>query len=169
MKIVGLTGGIASGKSTVTSLFTTSKGSNDSNRFIKRQVYVVDADTIARQVVEPGQPAYNALVQAFGPVILSKSSNHGASAHTSKSATIISGKKKCTHPIDRAVLGTLVFSDPDARSTVNACTHPYIRLEMLRQVLWAFLCMYAICLMDIPLLYESGLDRWMNHVIVVYW
>jgi dephospho-CoA kinase len=89
--VFGLTGGIASGKSTV------------GRRFAERKVPVLDADQIARQIVEPGTPGLAALIEAFGPGIL-----------------LPSGE------LDRKALAARVFGDPSQRATLNAITHPRI-------------------------------------------
>lgn len=128
-RIIGLTGGIASGKSSVGRLLR-SLGS-----------CVIDADEIARIVVEPGRPAYQKLVATFGPEILqaasadhlAKSVSASASASTSTSiSTSQSGSQgglASAAPIDRAKLAARVFSDPAARAQLNAITHPEIGKE----------------------------------------
>jgi dephospho-CoA kinase len=88
---VGLTGGIASGKSTVAHMFEA------------LGIPVVDADAIAREVVEPGQPAYHEILQAFGDDIRAPDGT-----------------------IDRKRLGAIVFEDRQARARLNAITHPRI-------------------------------------------
>jgi len=89
--IIGLTGGIACGKSTV------------AKRFAARGATLVDADVLAREVVAPGEPAYQALVKAFGEGIL-----------------------QADGAIDRPALGARVFADKQALATLNAITHPAI-------------------------------------------
>ncbi|KAJ3242019.1 hypothetical protein HDU81_008891 [Chytriomyces hyalinus] len=137
MRILGLTGGIATGKSTVSNILRAEK------------FPIVDADLIAREVVEPGTPGYRQIVSAFGTTVLQDETNPNS-------------------PIDRAKLGTRVFSDPDARAKVNAATHPYIRLEMLRQLLWHFLTGCSAVILDTPLLFEAHISRWVHLIIVVY-
>jgi dephospho-CoA kinase len=88
---VGLTGGIGSGKSTVAAMLE------------GRGALVVDADEIAREVVAPGAPAYEAVVARFGPAIL---------AHDGR--------------IDRPALARVAFADPEALADLNAITHPVI-------------------------------------------
>jgi dephospho-CoA kinase len=90
-RVIGLTGGIGTGKSSVARLLS------------DRGVPVVDADQVAREVVEPGQPALEAIVQAFGEGLL------GADGR-----------------LDRSALGERVFGDPEARATLEAITHPAI-------------------------------------------
>lgn len=122
-RIIGLTGGIASGKSSVGRLLR-SLGA-----------CVIDADEIARIVVEPGRPAYQKLVATFGPEILqAASADHlaksvSASASTSTSQSGSQGGLASAAPIDRAKLAARVFSDPAARAQLNAITHPEIGKE----------------------------------------
>jgi dephospho-CoA kinase len=89
--VVGLTGGIGSGKSAV------------ADRLVERGAVLIDADVIVREVVAPGGPAYQPLVDRFGPKILDE---HGE--------------------IDRPALAALVFADPAALADLNAVTHPAI-------------------------------------------
>ena len=91
MLLVALTGGIASGKSTV------------ARRLRERGAVIVDADQVARQVVEPGEPALESIVAAFGPGVLASDGS-----------------------LDRAALGAIVFSDPEGRQKLNAITHPAV-------------------------------------------
>lgn len=122
-RIIGLTGGIASGKSSVGRLLR-SLGA-----------CVIDADEIARIVVEPGRPAYQKLVATFGPEILqAASADHlaksvSASTSTSTSQSGSQGVLASAAPIDRAKLAARVFSDPAARAQLNAITHPEIGKE----------------------------------------
>src|SRR5262245_11677439 len=97
--IVGLTGGIASGKSTVAEMFR------------ELGIPVIDADLLAREVVEPGTPGLAALIQEFGPSILDNNS-----------------------ALDRAALGKIVFNDPAARERLNAITHPLIAQASQAQI-----------------------------------
>lgn len=118
-RIIGLTGGIASGKSSVGRLLR-SLGA-----------CVIDADEIARIVVEPGRPAYQKLVATFGSEILqAASADHLAKAmSTSTSQSGPQGVLASAAPIDRAKLAARVFSDPAARAQLNAITHPEIGKE----------------------------------------
>ncbi|KAJ3399653.1 hypothetical protein HDU80_007698 [Chytriomyces hyalinus] len=137
MRILGLTGGIATGKSTVSNILRADK------------FPIIDADLIAREVVQPGTPGHRRIVAAFGTTVLQDDTDPNS-------------------PLDRAKLGTRVFSDPEARAKVNAATHPYIRLEMLRQLLWHFLTGCSAVILDTPLLFEAHLSRWVHLIIVVY-
>ncbi|KAI6660597.1 Dephospho-CoA kinase domain-containing protein [Oopsacas minuta] len=135
MIIVGLTGGIATGKSTVSSSLA---------RF--GEVTIVDADLIAREVVEPGKPALKKIVSQFGTVVLC-SDGH----------------------LDRKAMGDIIFNDPISRLKLNNITHPYIQRTMLWQTFLAFLKGKKYVILDSPLLFESGkLYSYMNACVVVY-
>ena len=135
MILVGLTGGIATGKSTVSSSLA---------KF--EEVTVVDADLVAREVVEPGQPALDKIVSQFGGAVLS------ADGH-----------------LDRKALGDIIFKDPISRLKLNNITHPYIQRRMLWLAFVAFVRGKRYVLLDTPLLYESGkLYPYMHVCVVVY-
>lgn len=131
--IIGLTGGIASGKSTVSELLK------------ERRIPVVDADVIAREVVEPGKNAYQQIVAAFGSCIL-----------------LPNGE------IDRKALGEIVFSDEQQRQVLNGIVHPEVRKEMTRQAEEASQSGYELVVMDIPLLFESKLQYMVDKIVLVY-
>jgi dephospho-CoA kinase len=120
---VALTGGIGSGKSTVARLLV-SKGA-----------VLVDADAIAREVVEPGGPAYEAVVERFGDTVLAPDGT-----------------------IDRKALAGFVFSDPDALADLNAATHPAIGRVMAERRRAAHEA-GGIVVLDIPLLRASHRDE----------
>ena len=126
---IGLTGGIASGKSTVAELFAA------------RGVTVLDTDRIAREVVEPGQPALAALVQALGSDILDRDDR-----------------------LDRALLRRRIFADDAARRTVEGILHPAILEELGRQSV-AAPGPYQILV--IPLLVEGDRAGLFDRVLVV--
>ena len=139
MRLIGLTGGIATGKTSVRKLFQ--------EQF---KVAVIDADVIARQVVEPGTPGYRRIVKQFGDGILLPAQGQSAPQ------------------IDRAKLGALVFHDEEKRRQLNAITHAQIRKQMLKEILYYFITGEPAVLLDIPLLYETKLDRFCSKVVVVY-
>ncbi|ORY84851.1 hypothetical protein BCR37DRAFT_377681 [Protomyces lactucae-debilis] len=135
MLIVGLTGGIATGKSTVSNLLR-SKG-----------IPIVDADVIARQVVEPDQPAYNAILEAFG----------------SDTPDLLLPDKS----LNRPALGRRIFGDDKARKVLNSITHPAVQKAMLYETLRAYIRGAAICVLDVPLLFEGGLDAYCGVTVCV--
>jgi dephospho-CoA kinase len=126
---VALTGGIASGKSTVANLFA------------ELGVPLIDTDVIARQVVEPGQPALAAIVAAFGAEVLDADGR-----------------------LDRRRMRERIFSDPSARQRLEAIVHPAIRAEMERQSQAAG-GPYQILV--IPLLTEGGRRDHVDRVLLV--
>ncbi|KAK9729058.1 Dephospho-CoA kinase cab5 [Basidiobolus ranarum] len=133
MKIVGLTGGISTGKSTV-------------SRILSDAGYpIIDADLIAREILYPGKPAYNQIVKTFSTDVLQSNGE-----------------------IDRAKLGSIIFTDEKAREKLNRCTHPYVRRRMAELVLYYYITGHSMIFMDIPLLYETKLDKFMSCVMVVY-
>lgn len=127
---VGLTGGIAMGKSTV------------SNILRDRGAVIIDADAIAREVVEPGTPGFDQVVAEFGKGVLDPS---GA--------------------IDRPRLGALVFNDEAARKRLEAIVHPLVFLRIIELEEQA--PQDAIVVHDLPLLAESGRGSTFDAVVVV--
>ena len=126
----GLTGGIASGKSEV------------SRRLAGLGAVLIDADAVAREVVEPGTPGLAEIVQAFGPGILGPD---GA--------------------LDRPKLGEIVFSDAGLREKLNAIVHPLVSERMLEKERSA--PPGSVIVHDVPLLTENGLASLYDVVIVV--
>ncbi|HZW68293.1 MAG TPA: dephospho-CoA kinase [Pseudogracilibacillus sp.] len=130
--IIGLTGSIGTGKSTIT------------NKLKQLNIPVIDADLIAREVVEPGEPAYKEIVATFGEEILQENKR-----------------------LNREKLGSIVFSDEAKRKQLNSIIHPAIRAEMIAQR-DAYVAEEVPCVvLDIPLLYESKLSHFVEKVIVV--
>lgn len=130
---IGLTGSIASGKSTVSLMF------DDLN------IPVIDADKIAREVVYPGEEAYEKVVHTFGASIL----------HEDKT-------------LNRERLGEIVFADEMKRNQLNEIVHPAIRKSMIEKR-DAFVAEGEKCVvLDIPLLFESKLEHFVDKIIVVY-
>lgn len=131
--VIGLTGSIATGKSTV------------SNMFKQLNIPVIDADQIARDVVEPEQVALKEIVEAFGTNIL----------HDDGS-------------LNRKALGDIVFNDKEKLEILNGIVHPAIRNEMNRQK-EMYLAQNIPCIvLDIPLLFENKLDYLVDKILVVY-
>jgi dephospho-CoA kinase len=132
--VVGISGGIGSGKTTVTDLFVT------------YGITVIDADVIARQVVEPGTPALKSIVDKFGRSVLD---------HSGGSSLGI---------LDRAKLRTLVFNDSEIKNWLNQLLHPVIRQQMLLQTQQA---KSVYCLLSVPLLVENKLYEQVDRVVIV--
>jgi dephospho-CoA kinase len=132
MKILGLTGGIGSGKTVVGEMFA------------RLGAEIIDADQLAREVVEPGQPALEEIVQRFGSDILQPDGR-----------------------LDRARLGGIVFADASARAALNAITHPRIRQRM-EDAIAARKDRAGVLVLVIPLLYESARSSLVEEVIVVW-
>ncbi|RBY79151.1 dephospho-CoA kinase [Blastococcus sp. TF02-09] len=127
---IGLTGGIGSGKSTVAGLLAA------------RGAVVVDADRIAREVVEPGTPGLAAVVDAFGEGVLAADGS-----------------------LDRPALAAVVFTDPEARARLDAIVHPLVRERSVE--LMAGAPSDAVLINDVPLLVETGQAGTYDLVLVV--
>ncbi|SMB92934.1 dephospho-CoA kinase [Desulfonispora thiosulfatigenes DSM 11270] len=133
MKIIGLTGGIASGKSTV------------SNYLKELGAFIVDVDNIAREIVEPGKPAWLEIKNEFGQDFIRNDQN-----------------------IDRKKLGKLIFSSNLAREKLNNITHPEIILktqELIEELKHQKL--YPLIVIDAPLLIEVGMTELVEEVWLV--
>ncbi|MEK4386839.1 dephospho-CoA kinase [Solibacillus sp. FSL W7-1464] len=130
--IIGLTGSIASGKSTVAKMIE-SYG-----------LPIVDADVVARKVVEPGTPTLKKIAEAFGPEVIAQDGS-----------------------MDRAKVGSMIFHNEEMRKTLNGIIHPAIREEMLRQRDEFISFGEKNIFMDIPLLFESKLEHFVEKIIVV--
>jgi dephospho-CoA kinase len=126
---VGLTGGIGSGKSTAAALFA------------GHGVPVIDADEIARQLVTPGQPAYEQVIRTFGSGIVATNGR-----------------------LDRDRLRRIVFADPEQRKRLEAILHPLVRREIQRETrrLQA-----PYCIIVIPLLIEANQRDLVDRVLVI--
>ncbi|MCM3380491.1 dephospho-CoA kinase [Shouchella clausii] len=130
---IGLTGGIASGKSLVATYLE------------KQGIPVVDADKLARQVVEPGEPALAQIVATFGEHVLQDDGT-----------------------LDRKQLGAIIFGDEQKRKQLNEIVHPAVRQLMKKQADLYEQRGYTRVVLDIPLLYESNLFHMVNQVWLVY-
>lgn len=127
--IIGLTGGIGSGKTTV------------ANIFAQYGIAIVDADIVAREVVEPGTPALKAISDYFGSEFI-----------------LADGQ------LDRSKLRHKVFANPNDKQWLNKLLHPLIRNEMTHQ------CQQAnspYCILVAPLLIENGIHKTVDKVLVV--
>jgi dephospho-CoA kinase len=133
MYLIGLTGGIASGKSVV------------AKRLAERGAVVVDADVLAREVVEPGTPALAAIADHFGPGVIADDGS-----------------------LDRPALGAVIFSDPAERLALNAITHPAV-WKRARELFAAAERddPDAVVVYDVPLLVEAAGDRPIRFDLVV--
>ncbi len=132
IRVFGLTGGIGSGKSTV------------ARRFAARGLPVIDADRLAREVVEPGSSGLSAVVAAFGEDMLSP---EGA--------------------LDRQLLGRTVFADAEQRRRLNAILHPLIRQRFAERVRALDSSGEPLACYEVPLLFEVGLEAELRPVVVV--
>lgn len=132
MRLIGLTGGIGSGKSTVAALLA------------QHGWQVVDADAIAREIVEPGQPALARLVEAFGEDILAEDGT-----------------------LRRSLLAQRAFADAEHTQVLNSITHPAIEEETQRRFAAARAAGEPFVIYDMPLLVDKGLHTGMDAVIVV--
>ncbi|AZK48081.1 dephospho-CoA kinase [Paenibacillus lentus] len=131
---IGLTGGIATGKSTV------------SQMLVERGAILIDADVIAREVMEPGHPVLLEVRKRFGAGIIQEDGT-----------------------LNRKKLGEIVFSNPKERKVLNEITHPAIRSEIkMRMANYEAAQPGCLIVVDIPLLYESGLESMFEQVMVVY-
>lgn len=134
MVIAGLTGGIASGKSTVSAVLA------------EAGARVIDADRIARDIVRRGTTAYQRIIAHFGRHLLQTDGE-----------------------IDRRRLGEIVFDAPQERRALEEIVHPGVREETARRL--EHLRREdadAVVVLDVPLLFESGMHRGLAEVIVVY-
>ncbi|MDH5179846.1 MAG: dephospho-CoA kinase [Gammaproteobacteria bacterium] len=127
--VIGLTGGIGSGKTTV------------ANMFAAYGINIVDMDVIAHAIVEPGQPALQEIVSAFGAEVLGRDGS-----------------------LNRQHLRKLVFADPAKRKQLEGILHPRIRAEARHQVDKAT---SPYCMMVIPLLFETGQNDLIQRILVV--
>jgi dephospho-CoA kinase len=127
---IGLTGGIGSGKSTVAALLA------------EHGARVVDADRIAREVVEPGTPGLAAVVAEFGDRVLTEQGG-----------------------LDRPALAGIVFGDPQARARLDAVVHPLVRARTAELV--AAAPADSVVVQDVPLLVETGQAGSYDLVLVV--
>lgn len=131
---IGLTGGIATGKSTV------------SHMLVSLGAELIDADVIAREIMEPGHPVLAKVAEHFGEDILNPDGT-----------------------LNRKQLGAVVFSDPEQRKVLNELTHPAIRNEMAaRMKALEVADPHRLVVCDIPLLYESGQEGLYEQIMVVY-
>lgn len=133
MILIGLTGGVATGKSTVAKMFE------------QCGAVVIDADQLARLVVQPGKPAWRDIVHRFGKSVLNPD-----------------------RTINRHTLGAIVFRHPTKRRTLERIIHPRVAREQMRLTREARRTNpKAIVIYDVPLLFEAGIDERVDRTIVV--
>jgi dephospho-CoA kinase len=134
VRTIGLTGGIATGKSTVAAMLA------------GHGAAVVDADVIAREVVEPGHPGLEAVVDAFGAEVLTAAGT-----------------------LRRDRLATIVFADAQARRRLDAITHPLIQAGIAARVAAERAAGAPLVVVDVPLLFEGGREvDFPDGVLLVY-
>lgn len=133
MQIIGLTGGIGTGKSTVSKFLA------------EKNFAIVDADKISREVVEPGKPLLKVLEEAFGSEIINDDGS-----------------------LNRKGLAAIVFNDVDQRKLMDSIMHKEILAEM-RSSMEKFRQMelHQGIIIDAPLLFEIGLEKWCDEVWLV--
>lgn len=134
MIVVGLTGGIASGKSTV------------SAELLNKGYVVIDADLVARQVLDIDGEAYGKVVKEFGPLVEGLVEENGS--------------------LNRAALGTTVFRDKTLLKKLNGITHPAIITAIFKQVMYNWWIGTKVLILDVPLLFETKLNM-LCHVNLV--
>lgn len=133
MILIGLTGGVATGKSTVAQMFT------------QCGAIVIDADALAREVVQPGKPAWRDIVRQFGKEILNPDQT-----------------------INRQALGSIIFRHPTKRRRLERIIHPRVAREQQRLTQAAAKTdPNAVVIYDVPLLFEAGIDKRVRKIIVV--
>jgi dephospho-CoA kinase len=151
MLLLGLTGSIATGKSTVSSIL----------RSPPYSLPIIDADVIARQVVEPGTAGYNAIVKHFASttpdLLLPPTGEFPANPKG--------------QPLNRPALGRRVFGDSEERKkdrgVLNSIVHPAVRREIYKQLVGCYIRGCWAVVLDVPLLFESALDVLCGTVMVV--
>jgi dephospho-CoA kinase len=131
IKLVGLTGGIGSGKSTVARMLR------------ERGIPVIDADAIARHVVEPGWPAHGEIAAAWPEVM------------------------DATGRIDRKKLGAIVFSDAASQARLETITHPRIREQVAVQSAALEAAGHGLAFLEAALLVETGFYKQLDGLVVV--
>ncbi|HEX9146320.1 MAG TPA: dephospho-CoA kinase [Candidatus Binatia bacterium] len=132
MKLVGLTGGIASGKSTVAAILR------------RLGAEIINADELAREVVEPGREAWQEIVATFGSGILQED-----------------------QAIDRRKLRDVIFNDPQARKKLETIIHPRVRTLAEEKIRACEAAGSALVVYEVPLLFEALIHHWIRPVILV--
>ncbi|KAF2673638.1 CoaE-domain-containing protein [Microthyrium microscopicum] len=162
MLLLGLTGSIATGKSTVSNIL----------RSAPYNLPIIDADVLAREVVEPGTPGYAAIVRHFGPttpdLLLPADDPLSRGTHDAPQEMGPNGKGR---PLNRPALGRAVFGGGvdtvEARKVLNGIVHPAVRRAMWKQVLYYYMTGHWAVVLDIPLLFEGPLHYSCGTALVV--
>lgn len=133
MILIGLTGGVASGKSTVAAMFK------------QCGAVVIDADALAHEVVHPGKPAWREIVRRFGRSVLN-----------------------ADQTLNRPALGQVVFGNCEKLRQLEQIIHPRVAREQRRLAnAAARLDRHAVVVYDVPLLFEVGIDKRVDKIVVV--
>lgn len=132
MRVAGLSGGIATGKSFVVSIW------------LEHHVLVIECDAVARDVLRNGRWAYQRVVRHFG------------------SAVVLADGE-----IDRDKLAQIIYADAAQRRLLNKLTHPAVLLEILKRLVWAWLEHRWLVVIDMPLLFETGFNKFTRPNILV--
>jgi dephospho-CoA kinase len=132
VKLIGLTGGIASGKSTAAEILR------------RMGAAIVNADVLSREVVEPGQEAWQEIVDTFGADVL-----------------------QSDQTLDRQKLRKIIFDNPDARKKLEAIIHPRVRARADKRIREHGDAGYAVVVYEVPLLFEGNIHLWLRPVILV--
>ena len=131
--IIGLTGGIASGKTTV------------SNMFIEKNIPVIDTDKIAKELLSIDTEAYNEIIEMCGDDI-----------------------KLSNNEINRKKLATIIFSNEEIRNRLNLIVHPRVKKIVMSEVARYKQMEVKIIVVDVPLLFETGFDKYVDETITVF-
>jgi dephospho-CoA kinase len=132
VKLIGLTGGIASGKSTVAAILQ------------QLGTAIVNADELAREVVQPGTPGWKEIVDSFGADVLQPD-----------------------RTLDRQKLRNIVFNDPEARKKLEAVIHPRVRALAQQRIQEHAAAGFEIVVYEVPLLFEGNLQNSLRPVVLV--
>jgi dephospho-CoA kinase len=132
VKLIGLTGGIASGKSTVAKILAGLGAA------------IVDADALAREVVEPEREAWHEIVESFGPKVL-----------------------QGDRTLDRQKLRAIIFNNPAARQKLESIIHPRVRALAEKRIAQHAATGHSLVVYEVPLLFEGKLHEWLRPVVLV--
>ncbi|PJF19673.1 Dephospho-CoA kinase domain-containing protein-like [Paramicrosporidium saccamoebae] len=131
MQLIGLTGGIATGKTTASAYLQ------------QQNIPVIDADLLSRQALEPGTSGYQKACRLFPQAV-------------DKGGLLNRGK-----------LGDIIFNDVAARKKLEGIIHPEVQSAIVKTIIWYWFRGYCRVVLDIPLLFETRMDRWMSYTVVI--